>query len=339
VLAKKTKNKPKGEKRMRKLRSSNLTLTRGMSHELETGYSQNFSSRVALDEKVKTIDSRFEVKREYQNLGEVILNVDSQTSFNTNDFNNKWYKVIELLHENDFKATYSHGIHQSGHHIHVDVADLTPVQIANIYTAFYEYQEVICLAIPESRVSDSSSCYVKPIDRYQALEVYKMAKDWKDGRITRTQFLENLSDSSSYKFRILSTNKLLEIGTLEFRAWGQPLLTDLEESKKRFFYNGQFFVSLVNYFARFKGLQKVTKDLPSHRLWTAEDESLEKSKPNRFSKGSPKNFQWTFNTIFRNALECEDNYNHFKARVKKVLSFRRYRNKDEMKDYINSHKW
>jgi hypothetical protein len=324
---------------MRKLRITNQTLNRGLSHEIETGYSQSMTSRIALDEKVKTIDSRFEVKREYQNLGEIILNVNSQTSFNTNDFNDKWYKVIEYLHQNDFKATYSHGIHQSGHHIHVDVSDLTPVQIANIYTAFYEYQEVICLAIPESRYSESSDCYVRPIDRYQAKEVYKMAKDWKTGRITRTQFLENLSNSSSYKFRILSTNKLLDFGTLEARFFGMPILSDVEESKKRFFYNGQFFVSLVNYFSRFKGLQKVTEDNPYDRLRTSDFERLEKSKPNRYSKGSPKNFQWTFNTIFRHALECEDNYNHFKARVKKVLSFRRYRNKDEMKDYINSHKW
>ena len=321
---------------MRKIRTSNLELHKGLSHELETGY--GLRTDYQINQFVKSIDSRFMTTSEYMNETEIIFSESS--NFDTNEINEKWEKVIEYLHQNDFKPTYRQGVHQSGHHIHIDVKDLTPVQICNIYTSIYQYQEIILLAVPLSRFNYSANDgYVSKMTRRQAEQMYALAKAWKDGRLGELEFRSQASRLG--KYCILSTNRLADLCTLELRCFGLPLVNDLEESKDRFFFNGQFFSALVNYFKRFKGLQKVTADSPLDRLTVGNNSHLEKSKPNRFSKGYPKDFSWSFQNIFGRS-GCERTSKHMIDRVKKTLAKRKlidYPMKNEWLEIINNFTW
>ena len=323
---------------MRKIRTSNLELHKGLSHELETGY--GLKSDYQINQFVKSIDSRFMTTSEYMNETEIIFSESS--NFDTNEINGKWEQVIEYLHQNDFKPTYRQGVHQSGHHIHIDVKDLTPIQIANIYTSIYQYQDIILLAVPLSRFNYSANDgYVSRMTKRQAEQMYELAKAWKAGRLGELEFKSQASRLG--KYCILSTNRLYDLGTLEFRAFGLPLVNDLDESKDRFFFNGQFFSALVNYFKRFKGLQKVTSDDSMDRLTVGNNSHLEKSKPNRFSKGYPKDFSWSFQNIFgRSGCECERTSKHMIDRVKKTLGKRKlidYPMKNEWLDIIDNFTW
>ena len=198
---------------MRKIRTSNLELHKGLSHELETGYGSK--SDYQISQFVKSIDSRFMTTSEYMNETEIIFCESS--NFDTNEINEKWEKVLEYLHQNDFKPTYRQGVHQSGHHIHIDVKDLTPVQIANIYTSFYQYQDVILLAVPLSRFKYSANDgYVSRMTRTQAEKMYELAKLWKAGRLGELEFKSHASRLG--KYCILSTNRLYDLGTLEARS-------------------------------------------------------------------------------------------------------------------------
>ena len=331
---------------MIKLRKTNQTLTKGLSHEIETG--NGLASRFEIKEFINLVNSKFRVESEYHNTCEIILNKNGNDSFNGNDTNADWEKVLGFLHDHKFKPKYVNGVHQSGHHVHYDVSHLTPVQIANIYTSFYQYQEVILLAVGSSRYENHD--YVNKLTKTQAEKVYTWAKAWQLGSITRERFMDEIS-GHNWKFYILSTNQLANYSTLEARFFGLPLVYDCTDSKKesinRFIFNGEFFKNLCEYFARFKRLQKVTEDLPKQRLTTRhlEDVEIEYSKKNRFSPKQKKGFKFSFNTIFRNACESERLYNHMKKRVQKVISYRNDLNhcswydKESINEIIENHKW
>ena len=323
---------------MEKVRSNNQTLTRGLSHEFEIGKTENSHlTRESIKNSIQAIDDRFELQSEYYNVGEITLDVDRHTYFNTNEINEKWNQVIDYLHVNKFSPSYRQGVHQSGHHIHYDVSHLSPVQISNIIVNFWNYQAIILLAVPKSRYQNHP--HINLLNDREVREVYEDAKRWKKGLLSRQAFIEGLS-SYSRKFKLISTYRLQTFGTLELRMFGLPLVSSLEESKERFFMNGQFLVNLCEYFARFKGLTKLSKNSPRLMLSTEENERMEKSKPNRYSKARYKNFFFGFEQIFRNAMESERTYNHFKKRIFNVLPYRDdIEDMQTIRDYIHNHKF
>ena len=131
---------------MHTLRKHNTTLSKPVSIEWE------FKSRDGFYQLKDIIDSRYPE-----------LKLETEHAHNHYELNLKHYLPLNQSIEfwTDFVSQvdwHTRLDEQCGMHVHIDMVDKTPIQIANLITSFYEFQNVIQLGIPRTRWESNVNC-------------------------------------------------------------------------------------------------------------------------------------------------------------------------------------
>ena len=249
--------------------------------------------------------NHWEVNLDPEKVARDDINTDIYTSDALIEY---WEKVISALRQVECRESAI-----TGYHIHVDVADLNPIQISNIYTKFYEYQYIMQLTIPKSRWENNVNC--KPITANMADNMYDSALAWKQGRLSTEEFYDNVA---GWKFYGISTNHIRDYQTLEFRWPSFTVDTD------KLGYTLLLYRNLVDYFGnRYKGLQPVAQN-PMFRLSTQEHftdgHRTDYAKRNRHTKGPrlSKNLWHSWRQIYEYAAENLDQCRYWESRTKRL---------------------
>lgn len=264
---------------MHTLRKHNTTLSKPVSIEWE------FKSRDGFYQLKDIIDNRYPE-----------LKLETEHGHNHYELNLRHY--LPLNQSIEFWTDFVNQVdwhtrldEQCGMHVHIDMVDKTPIQIANLITSFYEFQNVIQLGIPRTRWESNVNC--KEVRRENAEHAYQYAKKWQRGEIDREDFIRHIS---GWKFYGLSTNQLNNFGTIEWRWFGTTKVAS------KLFQRVMLAVNLTEYWSRpTTKLFKVTSESP--RMRVRKSGAVEKSKGNRYSKGEPKNLHWSWRQVFEYGSE------------------------------------
>lgn len=96
---------------------------------------------------------------------------------------------------------------RTGIHLHMNVLDLTPLQLINLLTYYYIFEEVICDLQTENR-KGNHFCF-RAVDSYSILQQIETALDMNDIHVLSTDHI---------RYSALNLTSLFRHGSVEFRA-------------------------------------------------------------------------------------------------------------------------
>ena len=294
---------------MYKVRKSNGSINQRVFMELEFKPRDGITLS-SLRSKLEEYHPDIYLETEHGGMYEISLRYpECRMYYNTNVLIEKWIAIQEDLRPFAKEPTPSCGLH-----LHIDVSEYDPIQISNIYNQFYEFQKVYQLIIPSSRWMDNVNC--KEVNYSLAHRVWENAKLYKTGQISSDEFRRNIS---GMKFYGLSTNRLVDFGTLEWR-WNQFTIDQhkLANTIKYHINLTNYWAGMVNNrWARFKGLKKPYTGNLYNRISVDVDEF---AKPNRFTKGNriPKDIYWSWMQVFGYGSENTELRDWCESRTRKL---------------------
>jgi len=163
-----------------KLRQSNTLIKNRYGIELEfkhAGYSRNeIAETLALEFGNKFIiktDGSFHGSEDYS---EVCTSDNSFTSGNRGL--NLWTDLVDTLN----KKYHVSETGKTGFHIHHDVSDLTPKQISNTITFYFNFERIIDLVMPSSRRSTEHVDNVQQLSIHYVKDIQRLAKTHPENR-------------------------------------------------------------------------------------------------------------------------------------------------------------
>ncbi|MAH46886.1 MAG: putative amidoligase enzyme [Prokaryotic dsDNA virus sp.] len=204
-----------------------------------------------------------------------------------------WTQVVSYLNAN-YNASETP---RTGFHIHHDCENLTPLQISNVITFYFNFERVIDLVIPSSRRSTEHVANVSELDYYYTLNVQKLARRYKDDR---ELFWDKVPKGKYNSLRISRRFQTLEFRRNIFTVDDRKLTNWIK-----------FTQNLVKYCSRQKTFRRVFRVNQREWLTSTENRLQEKRIFEFFGKNdigwamvlSKKNqgFAWAFRQVFEYA--------------------------------------